>query len=658
MATGDRYLTAAGSEVRLQRLLGKGGEGAVFAVDGGRVAKIYAASPTPDMVRRIEFLIGVGGDDLGKVSAWPQELLRDTNGRVAGFTMRQIVASKPMHLLYSVKSRRTEFPQAGVPFLVHSAINLARAVASVHKSGIVIGDVNFNNILVDQQSMVALIDVDGFQVTDRAGHVFHCKVGMPEFTAPEIQGKSLASVVRTMHHDTFGLAVLIFYLLAVGRHPFAGVALDGGDLPIDLAIARWKYAYGPGAARFGVRQQVHTPQIHQISAAMARGFERAFSRDFASNRPTALEWVSLLEDFCRNHRVCSANRHHVFDRGATSCPWCALDPHFSSPLFPSSNQRAGQAGDGAGTGAFNVEYAWKAIVSVAAPSTLTSAPYTPNAKKPTPSTRAQELIDARASRRQNMVIITVGMLLSLALVAWVGPVMWVIVGALAAVALWSFARNGGDTAAKSAFCSSASTTLASARATFEQLEREWNGLMKPSQFDDSHRALAEAKRQYDQLSARKQTRLTQLETDARAEALNRHLRSKSVHTATIPGVGEQRRYALMNHGISSAFDVSVQRVANIPGFGEVLTGHVLDWRRSVEASFRFDPARDIPAARRQAVDAEINTQRVALERQLAAGPAMLTSIADDIVRRRADISALLIAAYAALEQAKVEAAAC
>ena len=43
-------------------------------------------------------------------------------------------------------------------------------------------------------------------------------------------------------HDRFGLAVLIFHLLMMGRHPFSGVYLDKGDMPLEKAIREGRFA--------------------------------------------------------------------------------------------------------------------------------------------------------------------------------------------------------------------------------------------------------------------------------------------------------------------------------------------------------------------------------------------------------------------------------
>jgi hypothetical protein len=64
---------------------------------------------------------------------------------------------------------------------------------------------------------------------------------------PELQGKRLDQVTRTSNHDSFGMAVLVFNLLFMGRHPFAGKYLGRDDMPMDKAIAQFRFAYSARA---------------------------------------------------------------------------------------------------------------------------------------------------------------------------------------------------------------------------------------------------------------------------------------------------------------------------------------------------------------------------------------------------------------------------
>jgi DNA-binding helix-hairpin-helix protein with protein kinase domain len=68
---------------------------------------------------------------------------------------------------------------------------------------------------------VSLIDCDSFQISSH-GRYFLCEVGVPLYTPPELQEKEFKHVVRTPNHDNFGLAVLLFHLLFMGRRQIFG----------------------------------------------------------------------------------------------------------------------------------------------------------------------------------------------------------------------------------------------------------------------------------------------------------------------------------------------------------------------------------------------------------------------------------------------------
>jgi DNA-binding helix-hairpin-helix protein with protein kinase domain len=68
-------------------------------------------------------------------------------------------------------------------------------------------------------------------------------VGTPHFTPPELQAKRLRDEPRTPEQDRFGMAVLMFHLLFVGRHPFAGRFYGTHELTIERAIAERRFAF-------------------------------------------------------------------------------------------------------------------------------------------------------------------------------------------------------------------------------------------------------------------------------------------------------------------------------------------------------------------------------------------------------------------------------
>jgi DNA-binding helix-hairpin-helix protein with protein kinase domain len=162
--------------------------------------------------------------------------------------------------------RLRAFPEAGFPFLLHSAINSARAFATLHSAGQVVGDINHSNLMVSDNATVALIDCDSFQITD-GSNVFRCSVGVPEFTPPELQGSNFLTETRTTHHDAFALAVMIFHLLFLGRHPYD--PKSGEDVSLGQAIGHYAFAY--------TRDCV--PRFADHPSSVTDLFKQAFTRD-------------------------------------------------------------------------------------------------------------------------------------------------------------------------------------------------------------------------------------------------------------------------------------------------------------------------------------------------------------------------------------------
>jgi hypothetical protein len=336
----------AGRPVPLGARLGRGGEGSVFAVigDGARVAKVYHRLPPPERASKLATMVRLRSDPLLALAAWPLATLHSGPGGAVRGLLLPRAEGRPIHILYGPKSRLAEFPAAGWDFLVATAANLARAFAVVHEHGQVIGDVNHGNALVSGRGTVRLIDCDSFQIT-AGSHRFLCEVGVGTHVPPELQGAPLG-VPRTANHDAFGLAVLVFQLLFLGRHPFSGRFLGPGDLPIERAIREHRFAYGREAAARRMRPPPGVPALEAASPAVAELFERAFAPAGGepAGRPDARRWEAALAELARRLRGCGSASGHRFWNGLAACPWCEAEELAGAWLFPAGAGGAGASG--------------------------------------------------------------------------------------------------------------------------------------------------------------------------------------------------------------------------------------------------------------------------------------------------------------------------
>lgn len=311
--------------------IGSGGEGKVFQVQNNRdfVAKIYYKQVEAEKADKLRVMVNLHSEQLTKVSSWPIDVLFVGKKTVAGFIMPKIAGYKEIHMLYGPKTRLRDFPFADWAFLVHVAGNLARAFNNIHQTGQIVGDVNHNNIVVSSNGMVKFIDCDSFQIMS-SGKVFPCHVGVMTHQPPEFQSKlSLRGLMRTHNHDNFGLAVLIFQLLFMGRHPFSGQFIGLGEMPLEKAIKEYRFAYGKNALGKLMKQPPGTLRLGALPDKMAVLFERAFSIEGSlGGRPRPQEWIDAIQVLSNHLKRCQTNKNHIYYDKLKVCPWCEIDNHF------------------------------------------------------------------------------------------------------------------------------------------------------------------------------------------------------------------------------------------------------------------------------------------------------------------------------------------
>jgi DNA-binding helix-hairpin-helix protein with protein kinase domain len=350
--------TPSGQEVHLAERLGGGGEGTVYAVRGRPtvVAKIYNSAMSGDREQKLRAMVALGTPQLAAITAWPSELIL-SGCHVIGFIMPRAIEAQEAHVLYGPKSRKQSFPNASYSFLVGAAANVARAFATVHDNGIVVGDVNDRLAMIAQSGVVRLIDCDSFQLM--AGSTkFLCDVGVDNFTPPELQGLPYRNLERTRQHDNFGLAVLLFHLLFLGRHPFAGRHRGAAHLEIPDAIKQHRFAYSSEKQRTATDQPPNTPTLVSAGTSIAQMFERAFAPDAASGksqRPSADDWVEALEGLFKRLVKCRENGVHAYDKSLPDCPWCKIELQTRIELFNYVQP------EGSTTTAVDVDAIWQAI---------------------------------------------------------------------------------------------------------------------------------------------------------------------------------------------------------------------------------------------------------------------------------------------------------
>jgi DNA-binding helix-hairpin-helix protein with protein kinase domain len=585
----DPTLLRSGARLRLGQQLGRGGEGTIFGVHGrpDQAAKVYADPPGPTKVRKLVAMTRAASPELLSIAAWPSDLLVDRAGKVLGFVMPRVSAKQDIHELYSPKSRSEAFTDADFRFVVGVAANVARAFGTLHRAGHVVGDVNHGNILVGAHGTVTLIDCDSFQVRD-GPEVFSCDVGVPLFTAPELQGYGFRGLLRTENHDRFGLAVLLFHLLYLGRHPYAGRYAGPDDMPIERAIGEFRFAYGPDRWANGMERPPGAIALETMGFEVGRLFEGAFGRLGAGEgRPHPQSWVRVLSALSSGLRPCPAMDSHHYPVAVDACPWCVTEAQTGAHLF---GRRPGL-----GEGATDLEDILQAIAGVAGPGL---AP----------------LLPSELAQR--------------------GP-----------AGTWRPRRRPGRPRGVAA-----TAACATSRAEWERVLARWRREASGDAFEERRGYLEECRAELADMPNRRSQGLVALEAGREASQLRRHLDRFRIAGANITGIGPGRASMLASYGIETAADVSRRGIAAIPGFNRMLTLELVRWRRDKEASFRFNPNEPVGRRDIEAMDVQLAMRRRELLSELREGPASLRSLAAQIRVARERLLPLLEEAWTALER--------
>lgn len=631
----------SGRRIPLGNKIGSGGEGAVFDVPflgNDLVAKIYHEAVAPEKQAKLEGMVKGGDESLKKIAAWPLETLHmGLGGHVRGFLMPKVAGFEPIHHLYGPSHRKQRYPDKDWAFLVNTARNVAAAFEAIHTHGHIIGDVNPNLVFVAGNSIVKLIDCDSFQI-QADGKYYLCEVGVPHFTPPELQTHTTFRGVRhTKNHDNFGLALIIFHILLMGRHPFSGVFSGAGYISLEKSIEQFCYVFGRDAAHKGMAPPPNSVTPAILPGALSQLFERAFTEQGAhpEGRPLARDWVMALDSLKAQLRTCGQESAHKYFGGLPSCPWCNQEQKSGSFFFLSlATTLVGQA-------TFNLAQIWARITAIESPGKA------PEIDISCFNVQARELPTSIKRARAGAVIkkiAAVGLVLGCLVIA---PKFFWIVLLISASLLFSKADESAERRVRQEALNAAKRDLAVA-------QERWNTEAGDGKFQSKFKGLLNLKTEYGDLANQFTQEKQKLQQNLRNAQLHKFLDRFFLGDHNIPGVGPTRKATLASFGIETAADVTRNAVMNINGFGHKLTGELIDWRNGLERRFAFDPSKGVDPADITAVNQRFNQKRKQIEGMLLAGPEQLSQVQGHILQQRTQLLPTMRAAAQQVAQAEAD----
>lgn len=227
----DLYLNGKKLKLKPHQVLGKGGEADIFKLDQDTALKVFKPPDHPDyqgfpdfqkaaMVRLQEHQQKLRHFpyQLPDRAIVPQALVTDAKGRrILGYTMTLLQGTEPL-LRYTDRS----FRQTGITSqdMVGIFQDLHQTVTELHRLGVIIGDFNDLNVLIQGQEAYC-IDTDSFQFGQ-----FACRVFSDRFLDPLLANPKHASPILyhpyTEEADWYAFTVMVMQCFLF-VHPFGGV---------------------------------------------------------------------------------------------------------------------------------------------------------------------------------------------------------------------------------------------------------------------------------------------------------------------------------------------------------------------------------------------------------------------------------------------------
>jgi DNA-binding helix-hairpin-helix protein with protein kinase domain len=324
-----------GVRYALLRQLGRGGQGAVYEVDGGRLAaKIVFDSSGSRRERLRNQLTQVKRLPLADLEiARPIEMLREP---VLGYVMELLTGMQPLKAL-SVVPKGTPSPATwyleggGLRRRLQLLARSADVLSALHGKGLVYSDPSPHNIFVSESrdaTEVRFIDADNIHYASIAGVP---AVFTPGYGAPELV--RCCGGVNSLT-DAHAFSVLAFQTLSLA-HPLIGDDVANGppELEEEALAGRLSWIDHPtdetNRASCGIaRASVLSPRLIEIAG-------RAFGLGLreAAKRPGISEWAERLHAAADATLLCRSCKG-TFYFTASQCPWCDEPrPAFATAAF-------------------------------------------------------------------------------------------------------------------------------------------------------------------------------------------------------------------------------------------------------------------------------------------------------------------------------------
>ena len=304
-SVGDILCTDDGEEVTLTSLISTGAEGLVFCTQHDEwVAKVYhRGGITPLRWYKLMKMrsLELETDNI----CWPCRLLFSRNHIPVGYMMRKASGTTISRAFDGPDAMEKYFPAWTRLQVVEATLSFLYVMDYLHLHGVLVGDIQLKNAMIENEDHLYLIDMDSVQYQD-----LPCPVGTEEFTRPELWGKSFVTFLRRPQDEDYSIAILVFSMLFCGQHPYA--QRNGLEMLRDEMEAH-SFPYTVDDSE---NERIPYGGYDKIWDALTPTLKDMFVRAFSDGELfDSLEWLCALQEYrdkLENHEYEDEEVYRVF----------------------------------------------------------------------------------------------------------------------------------------------------------------------------------------------------------------------------------------------------------------------------------------------------------------------------------------------------------
>lgn len=322
-AEGKRVVDELGTVYELEKELGRGGQGAVFAVKGGKRAVKILLDRSPARRERLRLQLRTVRRlfDLKEMAiATPLEMLKPPH---LGYVMELLTGMVPISKLIDVPKQVTDLAEwyldgGGLRRRLLLLARCSEILSQLHGKGLVYTDPSPNNIFISEDvdaREIRLIDADNLHYEKSSSRGFYT----PGYGAPElVQGKSGADTLTDAH----AFAAIAFQTLSL-VHPLMGDMVNEGEPELETQALEGKLPWIDDTEENRNATTQGFPRDIVLSPRLRELCQRCFGAGLKEpkQRPGIAQWTEKLyaaADFTLRCPECQS----TYYANQKVCSWC------------------------------------------------------------------------------------------------------------------------------------------------------------------------------------------------------------------------------------------------------------------------------------------------------------------------------------------------